>query len=234
MILWRHSGGLLAIPQQEHARASGAIAERLARRWFEPGLRAETISATGAHDIGWAEWDASPRLDADGLPVDFMAMEQDEHEAIWRRGVAIAEQAWGPFAALLLNAHGQSFVPEDAAERFAWHAQQGARLARACWPDEDPARRDWKLERSLRILRLCDTAALSPFAGWVGPLDSELADDAGRWSGSAVRWDGGAVSRVSGWPFDGGAFEVPVNALDLASGWDSRRPVERVLRIEPS
>lgn len=62
------------------------------------------IVATRLHDIGWAEWDAAPRLGVDGQPVNFLATTLAETIPVWRRGMRLVGVI-DPVAALLVSQH---------------------------------------------------------------------------------------------------------------------------------
>jgi Protein of unknown function (DUF3891) len=88
--------------QTDHADLSAA----LARSWKERGPRHEPlVIATERHDDGWAVWEQAPRVDGDGTPVTFLAVDVRSHLAFYRAGIAaVTEQ--DPYAGLLVSMHG--------------------------------------------------------------------------------------------------------------------------------
>jgi hypothetical protein len=71
----------LVIGQASHAWVSGQIA----REWAgELPYREHLILAATQHDVGMAEWDRRPTLDAEtGLPTSFMRMPLETHLELW-------------------------------------------------------------------------------------------------------------------------------------------------------
>jgi hypothetical protein len=88
--------------QTDHADLSAA----LARAWRERGSHhSSLVIATERHDDGWAVWEQAPRVDPDGKPVNFLAVDVRSHLAFYRAGIAaITEQ--DPDAGLLVSMHG--------------------------------------------------------------------------------------------------------------------------------
>jgi hypothetical protein len=88
------------VMQTDHADLSAAFA----RAWKEP-LSPSLVIATERHDDGWAVWEQSPRVDADGKPVNFLEVDIRSHLAFYRAGIAaITEEDEG--AGLLVSMHG--------------------------------------------------------------------------------------------------------------------------------
>ena len=88
--------------QTDHADLSAAFA----RSWKERGPRHDAlVIATERHDDGWAVWEQAPRVDGDGTPINFLAVDVRSHLAFYRAGIAaITEQ--DPYAGLLVSIHG--------------------------------------------------------------------------------------------------------------------------------
>jgi hypothetical protein len=93
----------LCIGQASHAWLSG----QLARAWKQPfGRWEEVCLAAEQHDVGMAEWDLAPALDAStGMPVHFTRMQREVHVALWEAAPrkVLAQSA---YAALLVSLHG--------------------------------------------------------------------------------------------------------------------------------
>jgi hypothetical protein len=86
--------------QTDHADLSAAFA----RAWKEP-LAPSLVTATERHDDGWAVWEQSPRVDADGKPVNFLEVDIRSHLAFYRAGIAAITEE-DPDAGLLVSMHG--------------------------------------------------------------------------------------------------------------------------------
>ena len=93
----------ICIGQASHAWVSG----QLARAWAEELPEREAVClAAEQHDVGMAQWDLVPALDAErGLPLGFMQMPLDVHLRLW----SLAPQrlfTQSRVAALLVSLHG--------------------------------------------------------------------------------------------------------------------------------
>jgi hypothetical protein len=88
--------------QTDHAELS----EEVARAWRDVGPRHESVVlAARRHDDGWATWERSPMVDADGRPVTFLDVHVPAHLAFYRAGIAaIADE--DSYAGLLVSMHG--------------------------------------------------------------------------------------------------------------------------------
>lgn len=96
---------LVMITQPAHAWLAGQIAERWGNEQFpvaEP--RDALVLATHHHDVGWAEWEAMPRIRPDGRPATFIEMDIDDQLAIWRRSIRTVGTL-NPYAAMLVALH---------------------------------------------------------------------------------------------------------------------------------
>ena len=105
---------VLAISQPHHAWIAGELARAWGNAEFAvPAPRDAVICGAAIHDIGWLDWEAAPRLDAQtGLPMTFPRLRAQEHAPMWRRGVELAA-AYGAIPALIVARHGESIY-----ERF--------------------------------------------------------------------------------------------------------------------
>ncbi|HSM15097.1 MAG TPA: DUF3891 family protein [Thermoanaerobaculia bacterium] len=105
MLVRAAEDSLLLVTQADHARLAADLLAlvRLPAIAAHP-RRAELLRAVAEHDNGWWEHDAAPRVDADGRPIDFLAVGRDERCGIWERGVErFAAEA--PYRAALVAAH---------------------------------------------------------------------------------------------------------------------------------
>src|SRR5262249_20578060 len=86
--------------QTDHADLSAAFA----RAWKTP-LPPALATAIQRHGAGWAVWEQSPRVDADGKPVNFLEVDIRSHLAFYRAGIAAITEE-DPDAGLLVAMHG--------------------------------------------------------------------------------------------------------------------------------
>lgn len=105
MIVSREPGGLCVVLQVDHQTQCAAAAGQWGNDAF---ARLEhwgaLVTAVAIHDAGWASWEAAPRIDAEGSPVDFPDVDRAEHSDLARAGVAGAF-ALGPRVGLLVSMH---------------------------------------------------------------------------------------------------------------------------------
>lgn len=105
MILQRRRSQVIAVSQADHAGLSGLFAEH----WNEgPYLRPapwETVvNATIHHDDGWIGWDASPTVDTDGNPHDFITLPIPDRLGVYEEGIR-AVLGEDPWTILLVSMH---------------------------------------------------------------------------------------------------------------------------------
>jgi hypothetical protein len=164
----------LLVPQIAHARLSG----QLATDWSEASLRtieprAELLTAIARHDEGWADWDATPGVDATtGRPLSFLEMPQSASIEIWQKSISAAE-ALGPLAAHVVSAHFTTLL-QNAGSRWSADPRQ-FQIARkfldeysenrerwlAEWQHPEPTRRTRKVvDRALHYLQFFDMLSL--------------------------------------------------------------------------
>lgn len=123
--------------QTDHADLSGGFA----RAWADTGPRHESVVlAAERHDDGWAVWEQSPLVDADGSPVGFLDVQVPAHLAFYRAGIAAITDE-DPYAGLLVSMHGAGIYRqrygEDPGLRLS-HADEVAELVTA-FVDEQEA-----------------------------------------------------------------------------------------------
>ena len=169
----------ICIGQASHAWVSG----QFARAWAEELPEREAVClAAEQHDVGMAQWDLAPSLDAgSGLPVGFMRMPLDVHLRLW----SLAPQrlfTQSRVAALLVSLHGTRLYerrdldrlePEQADAVRAYLAGQRAlqeRLAGETGLDPDA------LARLQALLFAWDWLSLALCLDWApGELDGPVA-----------------------------------------------------------
>ena len=107
--------------QTDHADLSGAVAEV----WTDRGPRhGSAIVAARRHDDGWAVWERSPLVNADGAPIGFLDVHVPAHLAFYRAGIA-AITGEDPYAGLLVSMHGAGIY------RQRYGSDAGLSLSRA-------------------------------------------------------------------------------------------------------
>lgn len=223
MILRKVTSGLVVVSQTDHAWASGEAARALSDRFTSEAWRGEIMRLVSHHDDGWEEWESNAAR-SNELPPNFDQLKAEEHHAIWMRGVETVYRHLGPFSAAVLAKHAQSLGEKAASEQLEALARCATEYAREAFPGDDPAVREWELERAFQVLQFCDVLTLMPCAGWSEPMGIALLDEDGRHVEVAIRPTGKWELAVDPWPFDPAALEVriPVTRLADASEWPHR------------
>src|SRR5262245_15660627 len=110
MIVRTFRGKLLLVRQTDHMALSGQLAEAWGNdRFARPEPFAPLHLAAAEPDIGWAGWEAAPKVDpATKRPYQFSDVPVEEHLAFYQQGVD-AVAARGAHAGLLVNLHCQGF-----------------------------------------------------------------------------------------------------------------------------
>lgn len=194
MIVRREQAGWLFITQPAHAWLAGRLAAAWGNGDFAyPSPRSAVIMATHLHDIGWLRPDESPRLDADGHPVNFLDSTLLETIPIWRLAVRQVSEL-DPYAALLVSKHASTIYrrrlergadpPELHGETRALLAEQESfqddlRSRLAGHPIYGPASQVTPLNFAYRWLRVCDLMSLFLCASNF-PLSGEITEVPGR------------------------------------------------------
>src|SRR4051795_5496239 len=79
-------GSWVAIGQASHAWLCGQVARAWgAGRFPRPEPFEAVCLGAEQHDVGMAEWDLEPTLDATGRPTPFNRLPRAVHLALWRR-----------------------------------------------------------------------------------------------------------------------------------------------------
>lgn len=234
--------GWALISQIEHARISALLASHCRGRFGRSNaslIRDEAIGAIAAHDDGWREWDAAPRLDAEhGRPLSFMELAVSDSTAIWSKSITIAVEI-GPLAAWMVSGHFMRLLEHSEHARCdpvasAWLAEIGARREAwfAKWQSYDPKARDagvaaetlewlWTFdEASLWICCQCPVdgeirrrSADSYTSGRGTPVEMELAGAGTPASDAPAR----GVAHAEPWRFDVESLEFAVSGLLVAA-----------------
>jgi uncharacterized protein DUF3891 len=260
VIVSRESGGLCVVLQVDHqdqcrlaARAWGN--GRFAR--LDPWGPVEVAAAV--HDEGWRAWEAMPRVDADGHPMDFPKLARREHIRLYEDGIAASERH-GAAVGLLVSMHGlglyrsrlgldgpagdlatlppvaQGFVRDQLARQERLWAQLG----------DDPGRREWAWA-AYRLIQAWD--GLSLYLTWrglpqgrPGRLSAVPRDLTDPGVDLDIRPVDSRTAVCDPFPFAGGEAIIPVVAriipdryynddADLRSSLNATRPERRDFRI---
>lgn len=107
MIVRVDTESLVVVRQVDHQAQCGA----LARAWGnETFTRIDAfdalVIAADVHDEGWREWEAAPRVDTHGRPMDFPDLDRPTHLTLYEHGIQLAERH-GPRVGLVVSMHGQ-------------------------------------------------------------------------------------------------------------------------------
>lgn len=205
MIARQEGETTLFLLQEDHAALCGPWA----RAWKdELPRREETATAAAFHDNGWREWDAAPRVAADGRPVTYRDPPLDDYRDIWRRGF---DRAWerGDWVGLFVSRHGTKFLEsEDDQPTQTLVARERERQVVAeralglAWADAD------EIENTIRFL---DGLSLFLCEEWKSPWIARLPLAPER----TVRRDGPRVT-IAPWPFAVDELQVEVEGLRVA------------------
>ncbi len=189
MIYRSTNDGWLVISQSAHAWVSGKLTTLWGNEQFvSPMPREAVVLATSLHDIGWMAWDATPRLQQDGRPVNFLETTLADTHDVWERGISAVTQH-NLYSGLLVSLHADLVYRRrlergvDSHEQLAKIQQKLDRLA--TFQAETQARLqnhsryedvidNIHLQANYRILRTCDLLSL---AICTGPLTSGTIAD---------------------------------------------------------
>lgn len=184
--------------QPEHAELS----EQVALAWADRGPRHDAVVlAARRHDDGWAVWERSPLVDADGRPVAFLDVSVPAHLAFYRAGIAaIADE--DPYAGLLVSMHGAGIY------RQRYGADPGLALSRAA-----------------EVQALVDAFVTEQEAGYAARTAAAGVDDELRWADyHRLQW----YDRFSlafclrDWDEPGEAFDLGAFRFEPLGPWRAR------------
>ncbi len=161
----------LLISQVDHAHISGELTRNLSEPFSH-----EVIEGVAHHDDGWADWEASPKLNPEiGGPYSFLEMPLTDSLMIWDGSIAAARK-FGPLAGFIVAGHFYNLLSDsDHAQEpaaVAWLAAK--RKARTAWLDDwmraDPTHTLAEAKRAQEQLLLADLFSLwlccdAPLAG---------------------------------------------------------------------
>lgn len=223
-------GRLLCVHQTTHA----LMAAQFCRHWGNADFAAPqpytpVMMAIAQHDNGWYEWERSPRLCADGFPMDFMThTDQPEKTKLWQRGI---DRVWAqhPYAALLVSRHAsilyEKFLAQDAYEGENQRAvlaflvdQKGMmeRARRLLGGDLEllTAMQPEFIKFNTRLLQFGDHASLQVSVPW--PAQTKLTGCPLNYTGAVVEicmcYDDRTIT-FDPWPYGVDQFEVTLEGF---------------------
>jgi hypothetical protein len=184
MIVRAKGTGWLLISQPAHAWLAGKLAAAWGNKTFSRLSPFEAVVlATRLHDIGWLDWDTSPRIGEDGQPVNFLDTDLAETIPIWQRAVKQVALL-DPYAALLVSKHASTIyrrrkerVADPPGQRSELEAllaeheaiQETFRAQLASHPVYGPAVEPDRLNAAYRWLRTCDLLSLALCTDYLPP-----------------------------------------------------------------
>jgi Protein of unknown function (DUF3891) len=205
MLLRPDGDEVLCIGQTSHAWISG----QMARAWAEPFSPFEEVClAAEQHDVGMAEWDLAPTLNASsGLPHSFTEMPLETHAALWleapKRLVTTSV-----YAAALVSLHGSRLYElrdrTPAVEDFL--SRQEAFRSELGFSRDD-------LEPGSTLVWIWDYLSLAALLGWVGEVEG-------------LRVDGPSVTP---WPFRSPTLVVRCEARRLTDRYSGEAAMRAAL-----
>ena len=223
----RQLGGdeVLCIGQPAHAWLSGQLAAAWGNGLFaQPRPREEVVLAATQHDLGMAEWDATPQLNPEtGWPRSFLEMPIEIHLALWSRAprLVLPQSRW---AALLASMHGSYLYGGRAGqpgvdEFLATQAELQAELRASLGVSEEEA------ARNQRLLAAWDWMSLVLCRG---DLPARVETE------RPLRMTGGEERViVEPWPFSTERLDVRVEGRRLSGRFDDEERMRDALARAP-
>jgi len=256
MIRREWEGDFVLIPQPEHARLSGALAEHWgAGEFVRPEPWAEVLLATYDHDEGWVEWEERPTLDADHFLVNFNRTPLEVTIDNFRRTVEKAYEKGRPYAAALVNRHAinvyelvlslRGLAPEEEAKIHAYVSELEAGQAEILreltdQPGFERAVTNEAVHRNGRFVTVLDLLSLILCNGWTHldrmagvPMGGDYFGDIGvKWADPAGPT--GMCLQLTPWPFNRDSLEASVQGLRIPGHpFDTEEDLHAALREAP-
>jgi hypothetical protein len=230
------------IRQDDHARLSGYLAERLGGNGFAPpSPREEVIAAIADHDAGWPLHDDRPTLNDHGLPLHVFETPIALLAKIWSASSERA-RAIGPYATLLVSLHQLALSDyaarnrtKTAADLFELNKFQHKQIEL-----QESLRKELKLHTGLplhlglaadganpaedlltfnfRLLTLCDRLSLQLCCGTLlfPEIEGVRPKPAAPPLTLSTRWVDDATVAVAPWPFDEAEIECEIPYRSVA------------------
>lgn len=107
MIVSPRAEGLVIARQVDHQVQCGLMATLWGNAEFaRPRPWGPIVRAAQWHDEGWRPWEARPRIDSAGRPVDFVDIDRSTHVGLYSNGIATCVRR-DPWTGLLVSLHGR-------------------------------------------------------------------------------------------------------------------------------
>ncbi|MCD4750420.1 MAG: DUF3891 family protein [Thermoanaerobaculales bacterium] len=246
-----NSSGPYAIAQSSHAWMAWQVSNHWGnRRFAKPAPRAEVGAAILLHDIGWADFDAAPDIDADGRPTTFDRMSVEQHLEIWRRSVSQTGN-FSRYAATLVASHFATLAKGKTTELFAADDTTGARLVEVYRAEMERLQATWLEELSIDaryettlkgngrlanslILSACDRISVVLSAEITTPFRSEVVGEGGELETVELTKIDERSFRMNPWPLEGDRLKVHCEGRHLRTArFDSKESLREALRRAP-
>ena len=210
MLVRPDGDGAVCIGQMSHSWISG----QMARAWAEPFSPFEEVClAAEQHDVGMAEWDLAPSLNAEtGLPHSFTEMPFSVHSALWleapKRLVSTSV-----YAAALVSLHGTRLyeLRDRAPEVDDFLGAQQAFRRELGFERED-------LEPGSTLVWTWDYLSLAVLLGWKGEVEGLSVDG----------------TCITPWPFRTPELVVRYEARYLPGRYTDEAEMRAALAAAPS
>jgi hypothetical protein len=229
MIARREGDGWTLIRQMDHAAHCGD----LARAWRAGPFGADSVSASleyaaGIHDMGWAEIDERPEINAEGAPCNFTQIDEARHTEFYTRAVRTIART-DPNAAYLVSLHASGLY----SRRYGWtglkpvdwtaigpHGEALLTGERAFRADLNSSIAPQELEfeslwRNYMLLETLDYLSLLTCLGFESSGCGPVPTVEGRWEQLSVRRLGPSEVELMPFPFPGDRLEVDVECVHL-------------------
>jgi hypothetical protein len=239
MLLREDGDSLVAIGQASHAWISGQLARAWGNERFAvPEPHEAVCLAAEQHDVGMAEWDLRPTLNADtGRPHAFTEMPMATHVELWTRApTKLMTQS--RYAALLVSMHGTALYGQRDLARLPAREQELVRN----YIDEQRAFQDELAERlgadrdqlvgNQRLIWTWDALSLAVCLRWPPYTARDVPGDDGP---VALTLAETAADRftLQPWPFHGGRLRLRCEGVRLAGRFDSEAELHDAIQRAP-
>jgi hypothetical protein len=210
MLVRPDGDSVLCVGQASHAWISG----QMGRAWAAPFSPYDEIClAAEQHDVGMAEWDLAPTLNAEtGLPHGFTEMPFSVHSRLWLEGPKKLVTT-SVYAAALVSLHGTRLyeLRDRTPDVDAFLAHQEAFRRGLGFARDD-------LEPGSTLLWIWDYLSLAVLLGWEGEVEGYRVDGL----------------RVDPWPFREPALTVRCDARRLHGRFTDEGEMRAVLAAAPA
>ena len=209
MLVRPDGDSVLCVGQASHAWISG----QMARAWAEPFSPYDEIClAAEQHDVGMAEWDLAPTLNAEtGLPHGFTEMPFSVHSALWLEAPKKLVTT-SVYAAALVSLHGTRLyeLRDRTPDVDAFLARQKDFRRGLGFARDD-------LEPGSTLVWIWDYLSLAVLLGWEGEVEGQRVDGL----------------RVDPWPFREPALTVRCEGRRLQGRFSDEAEMRAALAAAP-